>query len=123
MRLTVSHDLDRLQRDLKKIPGKLAGGAERAAARRAQEGNRNAKRRATRTAGKHGKHYPSAFIAERVGDMHWRYGPITSIAQGAMSFEGGSRNQPPHLDLEKSAAVVGPKFGRDISQLIGRVFW
>ena len=32
--------------------------------------------------------------------------------QGDMSFERGSRNQPPHLDLNRSADVIGPQLGQ-----------
>jgi hypothetical protein len=29
------------------------------------------------------------------------------MPQGGMSFEFGSRNQPPHLDLNRSADIIG----------------
>jgi hypothetical protein len=40
-----------------------------------------------------------------------------------MSFEFGSRNQPPHLDLAKSADLAGPMFARDVAKVAARWFW
>lgn len=65
------------------------------------------------TAGAHGIHYPSSIRYETrllstsaVADI----GPDAGMPQGGMSFEYGSRNQPPHLDglkaLEASEATV-----------------
>jgi hypothetical protein len=40
-----------------------------------------------------------------------------------MSFEGGSRNQPPHNDLAKSADIMGPKLELKVNLLPDRWFW
>lgn len=57
--------------------------------------------------GKHGKHYPNSITMETrtVGPMHVEaeVGPDASKKQGGMSFEFGSRNQPPHLSGQKAA--------------------
>lgn len=124
MRLTVSHDLDRLQRDLERIPGKIVKGAERAGKKRAEQGNRLAKADAKKKAGQPGRHYPESFTVEHDGLMTWVYGPDASFKQGGMDFEWGrGRQTKPHKSLSKSADKVGPKFWDDIDKLIGRVFW
>jgi hypothetical protein len=40
-----------------------------------------------------------------------------------MSFEYGSRNQPPHLDLNKSADLIGPQLAKDAGNLLDSLFW
>lgn len=57
---------------------------------------------ARKTARKHGKHYPRAITAEQMpatGEAWWQVGPESHRKQGDMSFEFGSVNQPPHLDM------------------------
>lgn len=90
-----------------------------------------AKNNAQRSSGRHGKRYPSAITAEmraayRYGDgtiYHGEYGPDISRPQGGMSFEFGSRKQKPHLDLNRSADIIGPQFSREVGDVIDRLFW
>lgn len=91
-------------------------------------GNTLARDNAKRTAGSHGKLYPRAFSAEMklygaLGLIAGEYGPDADKPQGGMSFERGSRNQPPHLDLAKSADVIGPSFYGEVRRLPSRWFW
>lgn len=90
-----------------------------------------AKANAKLSAGKHGKHYPAAISAQMrptyaYGDgaiYHGEYGPDISRPQGGMSFEWGSRNQKPHLDLNRSADVIGPQLPREVGDAVDRLFW
>lgn len=90
-----------------------------------------AKDNARRSAGKHGKRYPAAITSQmrtpyHYGDgtiFHGEYGPDISRPQGGMSFEYGSRNQKPHLDLNRSADVIGPQFPREVGDAVDRLFW
>lgn len=58
-------------------------------------------------AGAHGKHYPASitYSTRTVGPLHVEaeVGPDASKPQGGMSFEFGSKNQPPHLSGQKAA--------------------
>lgn len=58
-------------------------------------------------AGAHGKHYPSSITLETRStgmlSVEAVVGPDSSKKQGGMSFEFGSRNQPPHLSGQKAA--------------------
>ena len=58
-------------------------------------------------AGKHGKHYPNSITFETratgVLAVEAVVGPDPSRPQGGMSFEFGSKNQPPHLSGQKAA--------------------
>lgn len=94
-------------------------------------GNSVAKDFARASAGAHGKHYPNAFTAEMsktfsgFGSNVYQgtYGPDAARPQGDMSFEYGSRNQPPHLDLAKSADLIGPALPGEVRRVLDRLFW
>lgn len=94
-------------------------------------GNILAKGYAERSSGEHGKWYPRAFRAEMhtslfgggAGAISGEYGPVTGPRQGRMSFEWGSRNQPPHRDLNRSADVIGGSFAQEVRRLPDKWFW
>ena len=128
--LKVTHHLDKLAADMADIiprakvemRGKVRDGI--------RAGNTLAKDFAKRSAGRHGKHYPNAFTTQMnsgaglFGNVYsGEYGPDAERPQGGMSFEGGSRNQPPHNDLAKSADIIGPSFAQEVSQMADGWFW
>lgn len=123
VRIEVTGGVSDLARDLAAIPIKAGRDMARAVRRNANQGNRLAKANAKVSAGKHGKHYPNAITAEALTPLIWEYGPDVAMPQGGMSFEYGSRNQRPHLDLARSADVQGPKFADDVADLPERWFW
>lgn len=91
-------------------------------------GNTIARDFATVSAGRHGKRYPKAFSAEMTQSLfdnvyQGEYGPDVNMPQGGMSFEFGSRNQKPHLDLAKSADLIGPSFDQEVGDAVDRWFW
>jgi N-acetylglucosamine kinase-like BadF-type ATPase len=122
-RVQVTHTIGELARDVRAVAVTAQSKFARTVRASAAEGNRVAKGIARESAGAHGKHYHKAFTAEAVTPLMWEYGPDASRPQGGMSFEHGSRNQPPHLDLNKSADVVGPKFADGISDDLDSLFW
>lgn len=94
-------------------------------------GNSVAKDFARESAGEHGKHYHRAFTTEMRATYNLfghrvylgEYGPDIAFQQGGMSFEWGSRNQPPHGDLNKSADIIGPAFAGEVRGVVDEVFW
>jgi hypothetical protein len=94
-------------------------------------GNSLAKDFAKSSAGAHGKRYPNAFSTEMrptfsgfgTSIISGEYGPDIAKPQGGMSFEFGSRNQKPHLDLARSADIVGPALAGEVRRLPDRWFW
>lgn len=130
MKVRVQHTIGDLASDLRKIPAMAVRDMKKTVRQAAIVGNTVAKDNARRTAGKHGKHYPKSFTWETAsfygfggGEFVAIYGPDAARPQGGMSFEHGSRNQPPHLDLNKSADLIGPSFAQEVRQLPDGWFW
>jgi len=70
------------------------------------------------TAGEHGKHYPRSIGYDlRDGGLTAVIGPDASKPQGGMSFEYGSRNQPPHLDGNRAADDVFRVWPREVAEV------
>ena len=121
--ISVTHSIDKLAADLGAIPVRATRELPGVVHESAKDGNRIAKAFAKESAGAHGKHYHKAFTVEKTGPLAYEYGPDESKPQGGMSFEGGSRNQPPHNDLAKSADVVSVEFPAKVSETVGGWFW
>lgn len=119
----VLHGIDDLADDLRSIALNAKLDMAETVKKAADGGQRYARSIAKQSAGRHGKHYPKSITTERRGVLEWEYGPDASMPQGDMSFERGSRNQPPHNDLAKSADLIGPRFARDVEKLPDRWFW
>lgn len=103
----IVHSLADLERDMRTITTTFAPRMAEQVRDVAKDGNREGRRLARRSAGKHGKHYPRAFSAERRTPLSWEWGPDAEMPQGDMSFERGSRNQPPHHDIAQAADQHG----------------
>ena len=123
MIVTVKHSMGDLESDFRKIATSAPKGFAVAVQGTAEQGNRIAKEFARESAGAHGKHYHKAFSAEAITPHRWEYGPDSAKPQGGMSFEGGSRNQKPHLDLARSTDVVRVRFPAAVEQVLDRLFW
>ena len=129
-RIRVHGGVGDLARDLEQIAVRVKPNMREVVHDGIRVGRDLAKVNAKRTAGRHGKHYPKAITAEMHtglglfgNTISGEYGPDASRPQGGMSFEHGSRNQPPHLDLARSADMVGPSFIRSVDDQVRRWFW
>lgn len=130
MRVKVTHDIDDLANDLAAITRRVKPDMREVVRDGLRVGTDIARSNARRSAGKHGKHYPKAITSEMHtglglfgNTISGEYGPDASRPQGGMSFEFGSRNQAPHLDLARSADVVGPAFIISVDSAVSRWFW
>lgn len=121
--IRVTHTLRDFQSDQEGVAERSVRDMRDVVSDNLKAGNTLAKASAKRTAGKHGKHYHRAFGWEMTGLTEGEYGPDSTMPQGDMSFERGSRNQPPHLDLAKSADAIRLKFAADVARLPDRWFW
>lgn len=133
MRIRVQHEgIADLERDLRQIPAQFYRDGSRVVRESVRDGGQTARRIARWTARRHGKRYPMAITWDRStsnfvgfggGSMQASYGPDSSLPQGGMSFEEGSRHQKPHHDLANSLDLIRPKFHRDVDELVGGLFW
>lgn len=119
-----------LESDLRKIARGAPGELKKVVRQAAIVGNTVARDNARRTSGTHGKLYPRSFTWEMSSYAGFGglaisavYGPDAGRRQGGMSFEHGSRNQPPHNDLAKSADLIGPTFADETGRAAARMFW
>lgn len=104
------------------VPVSAARRVDAAVEATAKDGNQIAADFARESAGRHGKWYHRAFRATKVRSSTWAYGPLANLRQGDMSFEGGSRNQPAHNDLQKSTDVIRPRLGRRVGDAVEGAF-
>jgi hypothetical protein len=121
--IRVTHSIGDLASDLRTIAVEAKPTMARTIADEARLGNELAKGFARKSAGAHGKHYPNAFSVERTGLLQYEYGPDSAMPQGGMSFEFGSRNQKPHLDLWKSVDIIHTRFGEAVLSNVDSLFW
>lgn len=112
-----TREVGKLAADIEKAPVSSLRRLQRVVDHDASELTDLAKANARRSAGKHGKWYPGSIGYDLTdGDLTAVIGPDVNDpkGQGGMSFEYGSRNQKPHLDLNRAMDVIGPKFERDV---------
>lgn len=134
MRVRVAHDIDDLASDLttiaRKAPSDFKDVVRKTAMRGARLARGYASQQHTMNSG-YDKHYPKSITWDQPrgfygfggGSISAEYGPDPARPQGGMSFERGSRNQPAHNDLARSADVIAEKFGSDVLKVAGRLFW
>lgn len=131
MRVREHDTLDPLIKDMVGIARKAPGDCRALVRDGIRAGNVLAQDYARISAGQHGKLYPRAMSSEMhatftgfgVTIHSGEYGPDIAKPQGGMSFERGSRNQKPHLDLARSADRIAPSFQREVGHLADRWFW
>lgn len=125
MSVHFEHHIGDLARDLDKIAADFRPGAGRVVAEVAREGNKLAQEiaRAKYGAG-HARKYAGTFSAARTGALEAEYGPAAR-GQGKLAniLESGSRNNPPHHNLDKSADQIGPVFARRALDFADGLFW
>lgn len=130
-RVRVIHSIGGLAADMSDIPPRARTEMRGIVREGIKVGNMLAKDNAKRSEGAHGKWYHRAFSAEMrptfegfgTTIISGEYGPDISKPQGGMSFEFGSRNQKPHLDLARSADVIGGATAGEVGRMVDRLFW
>lgn len=125
-------NIEDLADDLRAMPVKEAREMTGVVREGARVGVSLAKDNARRTQGKHAKLYARTFSASTkraffgfgAAVYSAEYGP-EAHGQGLLApiLERGTRNNPPHLDLAKSADVIGPALVREVRDALDRMFW
>lgn len=111
-------DLTRLSVELGKSQLRLARNATAVLAEAGKDLQDAWRENATQTAGAHGKWYPRSIKAKPAGPLAVEVGPTPGMRQGAMSFEFGSSNQPPHLDGQRALDATLPTLRAKTEELI-----
>lgn len=127
MGVRVVHSIGDLANDLAEIPVRSTTELARVVRSNAEEGNRIARAFASQQHtmnSRYDVHYPKAFSAEMLSPMSWEYGPDIAKPQGGMDFElGRGRQSAPHLNLARSADIIGPKLAEDVRDVVDGLFW
>lgn len=137
MSLTVRlhDDLDDLVRDLAGIPPRAVRDMRATVRSALVFGNAAARSNARRTSGTHGGPPNGHYVQAITWEMHsvrggfgayaisGEFGPDSAKKQGNMSFEGGSKNQPPHHDLLRAGEATGPILASAAHRLPDGWFW
>lgn len=134
MEVNVRHDLSDLANDLLASAKSVPKEARKVVNEGARAGNMLARDFARVSAGTHGKHYYKAFTWEPKnrfigfgsGTYSAEYGPDVARPQGGMAtgFEYAvGRQTAPHLDLNRSADIIGPSFAQEVRQMVDRLLW
>lgn len=126
----VHNGVEGLARDMAALPARSVRDMKAKTREAGIVGNTLARDYARVSSGRHGKLYPRAFTHDEstyVGGFgaafSTEYGPEAGRPQGNMEFEWGSRNQKPHLDLNRSADIMGPSFAQEVRALPDEWFW
>lgn len=134
MGVRVTHDIGDLEADLRTIALRTPVGLRAVVSKTAQRGTRLARDFASQQHtmnSNYDVHYPKSITWDQPksfygfggGSITAEYGPDPARPQGGMSFEFGSRNQKPHLDLARSADVVAIQFGPNVIYAADKLFW
>lgn len=120
MRVSVTHHLGDLERDLAEGPVTVASETPGIVHRNLVEGNRIAQGFAREKSGPHGKDYYKRLTAEMTGPDKGEYGP-EGIPK--TNFVGAGWRHGVNTDLPRSADLIGPKLDADARDLLDKVFW
>lgn len=128
----VTSHLDGLVADLEEIAEKAPVELKQLVKDGIRVGNDLAKANARVTSRRHARKYPGTFTSSMNPDQRFadvkiyngEYGPLPK-GQGLLAsiLENGSRNNPPHKDLARSADVIGPALDREVGDVVDGLFW
>lgn len=129
MRVRVIGGVGDLAHDLRGIVKEVPGDLRKTVREAARVGNVEARDLARASSGKHAKLYPRSFSSEMKvhglgGFYAAEYGPVPG-GQGSLApiLENGSRNNPAHNNLARSADLMGPALAGEVRRLTDGWFW
>ena len=119
--IRVTHTIDDLASDMRKIATSTKPTMARIVRRNVSQGEKVAQGIAKRASGPHGKAYWKRITSEMVSPLEGEYGPHGDVVGNAVG--AGWRHGPPNTDLEKSLDIIGPRFAREVSDAADSLFW
>lgn len=120
-----------LERDLRVIAPKAKKEFRGVVRDAVKAGNTNAKDFARESSGTHARKYPATFTTSMARDSglfgntySGEYGPEPR-GQGQLAniLENGSRNNPPHLNLARSADLIAFQLPSHVRSVLDELFW
>jgi hypothetical protein len=127
----VVSSLGDLERDLREMAPKAKAEFQGVVREAVKVGNTVAKDYARVTSRRHARKYPAAFSSQmnRGGGLFGNtysgeYGP-EARGQGLLAniLENGSRNNPPHQNLARSADLIAHALPGEVHGVLDRLFW
>jgi hypothetical protein len=114
----VTHSIGDLARDMGRIPARMVTEGSKIVKKDVRAGRTLARRYARGLSGPHGADYYKRITDEASG-LSGEYGPH----DGGVPVGGGWRHGTPNTELERSLDVIGPRFAKDIDDMIDGLFW
>lgn len=121
MRVRVTHTIDQLDREMRRIPGKAMTRMVGVTARSVDQGHRLAQGIAKKNSGPHGTNYWKRITSEMTGPLTGEFGPHGDVVGNAVG--AGWRHGPPNTDLAKAADIIGPRFAKNVGKIPDKLFW
>lgn len=118
-RVSVEHGIGDLASDLERIPVNMAAEGTKIVKKDTREGRNHARRIARTSAGPHGKAYYKRITDEASG-LEGEYGPTAVKGE---RYVGAGWRSGENADLPKSADIIGPKFAKDVGDMVDGLFW
>lgn len=117
----VRHTMHDMAGDLAGLPAKVDIGLARAVRKNVEQGNAIAQGIARAASGPHGSAYYKRITGEMTGAHEGEYGPHGDVAGNAVG--AGWRSGVVNTDLDKSLDIQGPKFAKDVGDVVDGIFW
>lgn len=116
MSIRVTHTIDKLDREMRRIPGKVTTRAKNVTKRSVEQGEAMAVRLAKKRSGTHGTNYYKRISSEMDGPFKGEFGPHGDVDGNAVG--AGWRHGPPNTDLASTADVIGPRFAKNAGKIL-----
>ena len=116
--ISVQTNANLIAADLGKVAGRVVGRARLAVDLSGRQVAEAWRSNAEQTSGEHGKHYPKSIQSRMTGALEATVAPQEGMQQAGMSFEYGSRNQPPHLDGQRAVDRLAPVIEAQLATIL-----
>jgi hypothetical protein len=115
----VSHGIGDLVSDLVEKPAQVVREGSGVVKKNVRAGHKLAQKYAQGLSGPHGTAYYKRITAEMLTPLSGEFGPN----EGGTPVGGGWRTGAPNTELERAQDVIGPKFAKDIGDMVDGLFW
>lgn len=116
MSVRVTHTVDKLDREMRRVPGKVARRSAKVTKTSVEQGEAMLVRIAKKKAGPHGSNYYKRISSEMLSSYVGEFGPEGDVDNNAVGASW--RNGPPNTDLAQTADVIGPRFAKNAGKIL-----